>query len=412
MAKTIEKLTALGVGRYSAPGYYGDGGGLYLSVGPSGNRSWIFRYTFDGRRREMGLGAVHTLGLSEARDRARAMRRMLLDGIDPLADRDQQRVAEKIQRDRLITFDAAAKQYILAHGGTWKNAKHRQQWEATLATYASPRIGTMPVAEIETRDVVDVLQPIWTTKGETASRLRGRIESILDWATVCGYRDGLNPARWKGHLDKALAKVSRRSRIEHHPSLPWQQMQPFMTALREREGAAARALEFAILTAARSGEVRGMTWAEVDIEARLWTVPATRMKAGVQHRVPVTDAALAVLAAMPRGEPDDLVFAAPRSGGAMSDMAMTALLRRMNRGDITTHGFRSSFRTWAAESAASSFGREAAEHALAHKLPDAVEAAYNRTDLLDRRRGLMDAWARHCTVSVPATVTPIREVAA
>jgi integrase len=299
-----------------------------------------------------------------------------------------------------MTFDQCAAAYIDAHRSGWKNAKHADQWKNTLATYASPIIGALPVADVDTDLVVKVLTPIWTTRTETATRVRGRIESILDWATVSRFRQGDNPARWRGHLENLLANPNKVAPVKNHPALPWRETPAFMVRLAQCRGVAARAAEFAILTAARSGEVRGATWDEVDLEARLWTVPAERMKAGKEHRVPLSGAAMALLAAIPRR--DGLIFAGRSGSAALSDMSLTAVLRRLGRSDITIHGFRSSFRDWCAEAVGNSFSREVCEHALAHSLPDRVEAAYRRGDLLDKRVVLMQAWADYCGTQGPA----------
>lgn len=407
MARLIDKLTPLAVSKMTKPGYYGDGAGLWLQVSASGSKSWIFRYTLAGKQREMGLGPTHTVSLAAARSQAKEHRLTLRDGKDPLEVRQAERVAASMVKARLMTFDQCAKAYIEAHRGSWKNAKHASQWENTLATYAAPIIGALPVAEVDTALVVKVLAPIWKDKTETATRLRGRIESILDWATVSKYRQGENPARWRGHLDNLLANPSKVARVKHHPALPWQDIGSFMAELRAREGIAARALEFAILAAARSGEVRGATWDEIDLGAGLWTIPANRMKAQKEHRVPLSEPVLALLNAMPRLEA--LVFPGQRKGVGLSDMSLTAVLRRMERDTITVHGFRSTFRDWCAESVANSFPREVCEHALAHSLPDKVEAAYRRGDLLEKRVMLMQAWADYCgTAQTTAAVTNIR----
>lgn len=407
MARLVDKLTPLGVSKATKPGYYGDGGGLWLQVSPSGSKSWIFRFTLSKKQREMGLGAVHTVTLPEARAKAKECRLILLEGKDPLETRKASKMVEALERAKMMTFDQCAAAYIAAHRSGWKNAKHASQWENTLETYASPIIGKMPVALVDTALVVKVLSPIWQTKTETATRLRGRIESVLDWATVSKYRQGDNPARWRGHLDNLLADPSRSKRTVHHPALPWQEVGAFMAALRKQEGIAAKAVELAILTACRSGEVRLAAWAEFDLEAALWVIPAERMKAKREHRVPLSAAALALLESIPRM--GNLVFPGAKPGKPLSDMSLTAVLRRMNRGDITVHGFRSTFRDWCAESVANSFPREVCEHALAHSLPDKVEAAYRRGDLIEKRTLLMQAWADYCnTIPTAAAVTPIR----
>lgn len=394
MPLNLNKLSALAVTKLSKPGYYGDGGGLWLQVARSGSKSWIFRFKAAGRQREMGLGGLRTVDLVKARTLARECRSLLLDGKDPIEARKAVRLANALQRARSMTFDQCAAAYIDAHRKGWKNAKHADQWKNTLATYASPIIGALPVADVDTDLVVKVLSPIWATKTETATRVRGRIESVLDWATVSRFRQGDNPARWRGHLENLLADPNRIAPVRNHPALPWREVPAFMVLLRQCRGIAARAAEFTILTAARSGEVRGATWDEVDLDAKLWTVPAVRMKAGMEHRVPLSTAAMALLVAMPRRK--GLIFHGRYEIAALSDMSLTAVLRRMDRGDITIHGFRSSFRDWCAEAVGNSFSREVCEHALAHSLPDKVEAAYRRGDLLEKRVMLMQAWADYC----------------
>lgn len=407
MARLVEKLTPLAVGKATKPGYFGDGAGLWLQVSMSGSKSWIFRFTLAGKQREMGLGAVHTVTLPEARAKAKECRLLLLDGKDPLDTRRATVLAETLERAKMMNFDQCATAYIAAHRGGWKNAKHASQWENTIETYASPVIGSLPVAAVDTALVVKVLTPIWQTKTETATRLRGRIESILDWATVSKYRQGDNPARWRGHLESLLANPHKLAKVEHHPALPWQETGAFMAALREQQGIAAKAVEFAILTAARSGEVRAATWAEIDFDAAIWTVPAEHMKMNREHRVPLSKAAVAVLEAMPRM--GDRIFPGAKVDKPLSDMSLTAVLRRMQRHDITVHGFRSTFRDWCAESVANAFPREVCEHALAHSLPDKVEAAYRRGDLIEKRVLLMKAWADYCAKpATEASVTPIR----
>lgn len=396
MTRRVGKLSAVAVARLTRPGLYGDGGGLWLQV-KRGSRSWLFRYTRHGKAHALGLGPVHTVTLAEARARARECRRLLLEGVDPL----EARRAAKRATTETPTFDECAASYIEAHRAGWRNAKHAAQWAATLRAYASPVIGALPVAEVDTAHVVRVLAPIWTSKTETATRLRGRIEAILDWARVQGYRAGENPARWRGHLDHLLADPGRVKRVQHFAALPWQDVGAFMADLRQQDGMAARALEFAILTACRSGEARGARWREIDFDAALWIVPAERMKAKREHRVPLSTQALALLRRLPRV--DELVFPG-RGGRPLSDMSLTAVLRRMGR-DVTVHGFRSSFRDWAAE--ATAYPREVAEHALAHRLPDKTEAAYQRGDLIEKRRRLMQDWADFCD-RLPAEVVPLR----
>lgn len=399
MTRTVEKLSALAVSRAKEPGYYGDGAGLYLQVSKSLTKSWIFRFTFSGKQREMGLGALHTITLAEAREKAKACRSMLIDSIDPLEARNATKLANALERAKAMTFDDCAKAYIAAHRGGWKNAKHAAQWTSTLATYASPAIGSLPVAVVNTALVVKVLQPIWQEKTETATRVRSRIESILDWATVSHFRVGENPARWRGHLDNLLADPGKMNKVVHHAALPWQEVGQFMVELKRREGIAARAVEVAILTATRSGEVRGAVWSEFDLDEAMWVIPAARMKAGREHRIPLSAAAVTLLRAAPRI--NDLVFPGQRTDTQLSDMSLTAVLRRMGRREITVHGFRSTFRDWCSESAGNSFPREVCEHALAHSLPDKVEAAYRRGDLIEKRKVLMQVWADYCTAAPP-----------
>jgi integrase len=366
----------------------------------------------------MGLGPTHTVSLAEARQKALEARKLRIDGINPLKAKKQSQIAAALADAKMMTFDQCAEAYIKAHQASWTNAKHRAQWTNTLNTYASPVIGKLPVAEIDTGLVVKCLTPIWESKTETATRVRGRIESVLGWAATSGYRTGENPARWKGHLENLLATISKNSREKHHPSLPWQHVGTFISALRLRKGVSARAVEFAILTACRSGEVRGAKWAEFDLKRKVWTIPAERMKAKREHEVPLSDAALAILDSMPSDT--DIVFAGTK-GQPLSDMSLTAVIRRMNDNDapawvdaegkgVTVHGFRSSFRMWAAE--ATNYPRDVAEHALAHQLPDAVERAYQRGSQFTKRTALMADWSVYCgTVPTAAVVKSIRGVA-
>jgi integrase len=388
MARLIDKLTALDVTKKVKPGLYGDGGGLWLQVSPSGSKSWVFRFTIKGKQLVMGLGAVHTVGLSEARVRAKEQRLLLLDGKNPLEARNVARTLDALERARMVTFDQCATSYIAAKRNGWRNAKHAGQWEATLSTYASPVVGALPVAAIDTGLVMKVLAPIWNDKTETAKRLRGRIESILGWATTSGYRQGDNPARWKGHLENLLAAPSKIAPVKHHASLPWKDIGAFMKELRQQKGTAARALEFTILTASRSGSVRLATWAEID--GGVWTVPADHMKANKEHHVPLSDAALSLLASLPCT--GDLIFPGAGYGKPLSDMSLTAVLKRMNL-ETTVHGFRSTFRMWSGEAVGNNFPRDVCEHALAHQLPDKVEAAYQRGTVFEKRIQLMQAWA-------------------
>jgi integrase len=394
MAHTVKKLSAVLVSKLSSPGHYGDGDGLWLQISGSGSKSWVFRFTLAGRRREMGLGGLNAVNLSVARERARQCRLLLTEGKDPIVARDAAKTSSALRAARSKTFDQCAASYINAHCGSWKSAKHAAQWETSLENYASPVFGALPVADVDTDLVVQVLQPIWDTKTETAVRLRGRIECILDWAAVSKYRQGENPARWRGHLENLLANPNKIAPVTNFPALPWWEIAAFMAQLGEREGVAARAVQFAILIACRSGEVRGATLTEIDLEANLWTIPATRMKAGKEHRVPLSTAAIALLQDMSRDR--DYVFSGRAHDAALSDMSLTAVLPRMGRGDITVYGFRSTFRDWCSKAAGNSFSREVCEHALAHSLPNKVEVAYRRGDLLDKRVLLMQEWSNYC----------------
>jgi integrase len=411
MARTIGKLTALAVSQAKRRGYYGDGGGLFLQVSTGGAKSWVFRFKEAGKLREMGLGPLHTISLAEARQRAQECRKARLDGRDPIADRKASRLAAKLDAAKAMTFKACAERYIAAHKAGWRNAKHAAQWTATLNTYVYPSFGALPVQAVDVGLVLRAIEPIWATKPETASRVRGRIESILDWATARGYRAGENPARWRGHLENLLPKRSKVRRVEHHAALPYPEISGFIVELREQPGFAARALEFAILTAARTGEVIGARWNEFNTAERLWTIQGERMKAGKEHRVPLSDAALAIVEKMAAIRSGDFVFPGGKSNRPLSNMAFLMLLRRMGRGVLTAHGFRSSFRDWAAER--TTFPAEVAEMALAHAVNDKVEAAYRRGDLFQKRRQLAEAWARFCAAP-PATggVVPIRQTAA
>ena len=395
-------------------GWHADGGNLYLFV-RGDSRGWVFRFVApDGKRRNMGLGSQYAISLAEARKQAALLREQVKHPTapsDPLAARQDLRTAQKLAKRKHMTFKSCALAYIEAHQAEWKNQKHVKQWSSTLATYAYPVFGDLPVGVVDDALVLKVLSPIWGTKTETATRLRGRIESILDWATFNKFREGENPARWRGHLDNSLAKPNKIAKVTHHAALPYPEIRPLMVELRKREGLGARALEFAILTAARSGEVRGAKWEEIDLQAKLWTVPADRMKAGKEHRVPLSDAAVKLLKALPRVDEGVLVFPSSKEGKPLSDMSLTAVLRRMGRGDLTAHGFRSTFRDWAAE--ATNYPRDLAEMALAHSIGDKVEAAYRRGDMLTKRFRMMNEWAKYCATVRGATadVVPIRGAA-
>ena len=410
--KLNHALTPLAV-KSAKPGRHADGGGLHLLVKESGARSWVYRFMLRGAARDVGLGAAsgpEAISLATARDKAAALRLKVKAGVDPLAERDQEAAAAlaAAQAAKIagITFKAVADAHIATNEGSWRNAKHRQQWSNTLATYAYPVVGELPVADIDTAHVLQILEPIWKVKPETASRVRGRIETILDAAKARGYRDGENPARWRGHIAQILPPRSRLTR-GHHKAMSYEEVPAFAGELRSRNAMAALALEFAILTAARTGEVLGATWGEVDFDKAVWTIPAGRMKAGKEHRVPLSPRTVEIL------EKTKLLgktwlFPAD-NGGALSTMAMTMLLRRMER-DCTVHGFRSAFRDWAAES--TSYAHEVCEMALAHVIANRAEAAYRRGDLFEKRRRLMADWASFCDRPSAGSekVTPIRQM--
>ncbi len=358
----------------------------------------------------MGLGSAFDVSLAEARERAYQLRKMVKDGIDPKEEREREAMAAKVEQAKLVTFAECAKDYIEAHRAGWSNKKHAQQWTNTLTTYAFPFFGELPVAEVDTALVVRCLEPIWTTKPETASRVRGRVEAVLDYATVRTFRQGENPARWKGHLQNLLPKRSKVRKVKHHKALPYADIHPFMAALAEQEGNAARCLEFTILTAARSGESLGAQWSEVDLEARTWTIPEERMKGGRAHRVPLSPSAVELLQKMQEIRQNDFIFPGQRAGKPLSNMAMLMVLRRMKRDDLTAHGFRSTLRDWAAET--TSYPNELLEMALAHTIRDKAEAAYRRGDLFEKRRQLMEDWADHVSGQyADGEVVPIRRKA-
>lgn len=401
------------------PGYYGDGGGLFLQVSNQGTKSWVFRFKSPVtlKAREMGLGSINTISLAMARAKALEARIQVSDGNDPIMEKQRTEQERMLANEKkAATFEWCAMECIKTNEASWKNPKHRAQWESTLKTYAFPIMGKKPVDEIDEQMILRALSPIWQTKAETASRLRGRIEKVLDWATANKKRNGDNPARWKGHLKELLGGQAQK--VINQPALHYKQVEQFMTKLRTHEGNAARALEFVILTACRSGEARLATWDEINLTTREWTIPSDRMKAGKKHTVALSEQAVKLLSALPRMDGSDYVFFAPR-GGALSDMALTALIRRMHATEleagnpgfvdpeqkdesnnyriITAHGFRSSFRDWAGET--TNHPREVIEMALAHQLKDKAEAAYARGNLFEKRIKLMQGWANHCTTS-------------
>jgi integrase len=412
-AKRIQRLRTQGV-----PGRHLDAGrdgvrGLYLEVSGPRAASWILRYERAGKTSWMGLGSVSIFGLAEARERAKAQRRLLADKVDPLAARRAERAAQAAAEVRQLTFKQCTEQYLIANRGQWKSVKHSREWEATVRTYAWPIVGQLPVAAIDTGLVLKILEqpvageqgdtgPLWGVRRVTAARLRGRIESILAWATVRGLRSGDNPAKWQNHLEEALPKATIK--VAHLAALPWQQLPEFMAKLRRSEGSAARALEFAILTAARSGEVLGARWAEIDFEGKTWTVPAERMKRGNEHVVPLSDAALALLRDLPR-EDGPFLFIGAAAGGKLGETVMFRQLRRMGHDDMTVHGFRATFRAWCAEQ--TSTEHIVAELSLGHTQKDELLKAYQRGALLEKRRQLMAVWANYIAGSGGDNVIPL-----
>ena len=390
----MRDLTALEVKNLREPRKHRVSRNLYLQVTQGGARSWLFRYMQSGVAHWHGLGSYDLVGLAEARDKALACRRLVLDGGNPIDERRAERARKHIEAAATMTFEECGAAYIASHEAGWRNDKHRQQWRNTLATYVYPAIGKLPVQAVDTAMVIKILDPVWGAKPETASRLRGRIESVLSWATVRQFRSGDNPARWKGHLDQLLPQKGKIHKVRHQPAMPYRDVPGFMAELREQTSTSAQALEFTILNTVRTAETIGATWPEIDREAKIWTIPARRIKAARDHRVPLSDRALAILDALPREAGNDHLFIGAKQGKGLSNMAMLELLRDMAGKGYTVHGFRSSFRDWCAEQ--TNYPRELAEVALAHALKDKTEAAYQRGDLLEKRRRLMRDWGRYC----------------
>jgi len=383
----------MAVNKAKKPGLYSDGGNLYLQITPAGVKSWLLRYMMDGEAQSMGLGALHSVSLISAREEAGKCRSLIASGINPRHARKDEQNKLRVAQARGKTFKQCAEAYIQAHEAAWSSAKHKWQWENTLERFAYPVFGNLPVQDVDVTLVMKVLDPIWKSKTETASRLRGRIESILDWAHVREYRTGENPARWRGRLENLLPARSKIQKVEHHPALPYDEVAAFIATLSRQAGLAAYALQLTILTATRTNEVLNATWSEFDFKNKVWVIPAERMKMKREHRVPLTEPALKLLKQLQEVKTSDYVFPGSR-GKPLSNTAMLMLLRRMERNDITVHGFRSSFRDWCAEQ--TNFAREVSEAALAHAIGDKVEAAYRRSDLFDKRRLLMNEWARYC----------------
>ncbi|WP_458094758.1 tyrosine-type recombinase/integrase [Roseomonas sp. WA12] len=393
----------------TSPGRYGDGGGLWLQVRDAEHRSWLFRYTRHGKAREMGLGPFPDVSLADARQHAQTQRALLRDGVDPLVRRQETKAAAAAEAQKTtLTFKQVAERFHAAHQASWRNEKHRAQWLTQMEAYVFPVFGSMPVERVGTAEVLNALEPIWHEKSQTAVVQRGRIEAVLDYAKAREWRTGENPARWRGHLGKLLPPRSRITKVEHHAALPWAEVGAFMASIRASPDLAARALELLILTAVRTNEAMGAEWAEIDMAKALWTIPADRMKGKKEHRVPLSKSALALLECLREAGEGRYLFPSPRGKKPLSTRACAVLLGRMKRTDLTVHGFRSTFRDWAAER--STFPREVAEAALAHTLRNQVEAAYQRGDLLAKRAQLMEAWGRYCgQVAKAGEVVPIRQ---
>ena len=392
MARELNRLSSRTIATKTKSGYYPDGGGLYLQISATGSKSWIFRYTLNGKSREMGLGSLLVVNPTEARQKASEARAHLLGKVDPIEARNSAQNRLAADQARQMTFTECAEAYIKGHASKWKNEKHKSQWENTLETYCGPVFGNLPVNKVDTGLVAKVLDPIWSTKHETATRVRSRIENVLAWATVRGYRDGDNPARWRGHLKQLLPVIKKAQRVKHHAALHYGDLSSFMTDLKKQVGIAARALEFTILTAARTNEVIAATPDEFDLTKGLWTIPAQRMKAQKEHRVPLSPRAVEIIKEMLKIK-GSYVFQGLNEKTHLSNMAMLSLLKRMEK-TFTVHGFRSTFRDWSAE--CTSYPREVCESALAHTVSDKVEAAYRRGDLFEKRRKLMNDWAKFC----------------
>jgi integrase len=406
MARTVNRLSALKVSRLQKKGLHADGAGLYLRVATGGSKNWIFRYALHGSTHDMGLGSVNALSLADAREEAAGARKLLAQGIDPIKRRDAERASQRVASTRAMTFKQCGEAYIASHEAGWTSPKHRSQWRNTLEQHVYPTLGSLQVSEIDTALVMKVIEPLWRTTTETASRVRGRMESILDWAKVSGYRIGENPARWRGHLDHLLPARSKVREVEHLAAMPYADVAKFMQAVRQHKSPVARALEFIILTAARVSEVLGATRDEIDMTEKVWTIAGGRMKAGKEHRVPLTGRAMAILRQMHAVRRGAYVFPGAREGRPISGGGLLTLAKEISGADITAHGFRSSFRDWAAER--TNYPNHVVEMALAHAIPGAVEAAYRRGDLFEKRRKLMDAWAEFCAKpSLSGTIVPI-----
>ncbi|SHE22072.1 tyrosine-type recombinase/integrase [methanotrophic endosymbiont of Bathymodiolus puteoserpentis (Logatchev)] len=400
MGKNVNKLSARKVASINKAGLYGDGMGLWLKVTKSGTKSWIFRYTQNKKTVDLGLGSIITVSLPEAREKALEYRQALQSGLNPKRIKQQAELKQKQENNGLISFEQCAHQYIAIHKDGWKNAKHAQQWTNTLKTYAFPIIGGLPVKDIDTALIMQVLSPIWTSKNETAGRIRGRIENILAWAAVHGYRSADNPAQWRGHLENLLAKPSKIKTVKHHTALPYSDMYEFIKALRAHHSTSAKALEFLILTATRTSEITGAQWEEIDLNQKVWTIPVERMKAGNEHRIPLSSRAVTIINEMVSIRQSDFVFAGGRIGKGLSNSAMDKLLQVTLGYDCTVHGFRSTFRDWSAE--CTNYPRDLCEMALAHTIKNKAEAAYRRGDMIEKRHKLAEDWLKFMEAPTPS----------
>jgi integrase len=386
------KISATKVATLKEPGRYAVGDGVYLQITGDSGRSWIFRYQRAGKARHMGLGPTDLLSLKEARDRATEARKLLLDGIDPIEARNLRRTQQRLKDAKAITFRTCAEQYIADNKVAWRNEKHRAQWKSTLDTYAYPVIGALSVGDVDTGLVLKVLRPIWSEKPETAGRVRGRIETILDWAKAQGFREGENPARWRGHLESVLPAKAKVAKVQHHKAMPYADLAAFMAKLRRNESMSAKALEFTILTAARTGETIGATRSEIDMVQKVWIIPGSRMKASKDHRVPLCARAIEIIESLKHNQ--EFLFPGANLNRPLSNMAMLEMLRGMTGNGITVHGFRSTFMDWGHE--VTHYPKEMLDIALAHTVDDKVEAAYRRGDMFEKRRKLMADWASYC----------------
>lgn len=406
--RSYSRLSSLGFSKLKLPGRHCDGGGLYLQISKEGTRSWIFRYQRDGKVHDMGLGSALVIGLADARDFAMECRRLLARGIDPIEERQRKRREKVVEAASALTFEHCARDLIEAKRPSWRSEKHAGQWLSTLQAYAFPHFGALPVASIDTSLVLKALTPIWNTKTDTAVRVRERIEAVLDAAKARGARDGENPARWKGHLEALLPSPSKVKKVRHQPALPYTEIAAFMELLRRQQSTAALAMELLILTATRTSETINARWQELDLAAGVWTIPADRIKAGKEHQIPLSEPAKGLLNKLHSFRRGEFVFPGQRQGKPLSNMALLKLLERMGFDHITTHGFRSTFRDWAAEQ--TNFPREVAEMALAHAIENKVEAAYRRGGLFEKRAKLMAAWAAHCAHLRNTQIVNLRQV--